>query len=250
MISAVVLTKNEEENIKKCLSSLSFCEEIIVIDDNSKDKTREIAKDMGAEVYTRSLDNNFAEQRNFGLNKTKKRWVLFIDADEMVSKKFAEEIVKILKEAPLQTGFLIERRDFLWGHEFKYGEVGRKSLLRLARRGAGKWRRAVHEVWEIRGKTGKLKNHLHHYPHQSLAEFIANINRFSTLHAEANLKDGKRSSVFKIVVWPVGHFFYNFVLKGGFLDGISGFVLALVMSFHSFLSWSKLFLLQKTKVNL
>jgi hypothetical protein len=117
----------------------------------------------------------------------------------------------------------------------------------LARKDAGKWKRKVHEYWEVRGPIGSLKNPLRHYPHPTLREFIADINWQSSLHAEANLKEGKKANVVKIVLYPLAHFVRNWKFRLGFLDGMEGFVVALVMSFHSFLAWSKLWIRQREK---
>ena len=247
-ISAVILTKNEEKNIGECIHGLTFCEEIVVIDDYSSDKTVEIARGLRAKVFQRSLDGNFAAQRNFGLEKAANKWVLFIDADERVSKGLKDEIekeVSVLNNPYL--GYFVKRDDYIFGKKLNYGETASVRLLRLARKSAGKWARDVHEVWDVRGKTKILKNSLWHYPHQTLREFIKDINFQSDLHAEANYKEGKSSNLAKIVIWPKGKFFYNYLFKLGFLDGTEGFVLALIMSFHSFLSWSKLWIIQRKR---
>ena len=242
-ISAIILTKNEGKNLGECIRALTFCEEIIVIDDYSSDKTVEIARGLGAKVFQRSLDGNFAAQRNFGLEKATNKWVLFIDSDERVSHELKEEIEKEVP-APNNShlGYFLKRDDYFFGKKLKFGETASVSLLRLARKSAGKWMRSVHEVWEVQGRTKTLKNPLEHYPHQSLREFINDINFHSGLHAEANHQEGKHSSLVKILFWPKLHFFKNYFLKLGFLDGTEGFVLALMMSLHSFLAWSKLWI--------
>lgn len=245
MISAVVLTKNEEKNIKECLEGLKFCDEIIVVDDYSGDGTAKIAREMGAKVYKRHLAGDFAGQRNFGLEKARGEWVLFVDSDERVTSPLRDEIIRATGNAQ-RSGFYLKRRDFMWGRELQHGEMANVRLLRLARRGAGRWKRAVHEVWEVEGKIGMLKNPILHFPHQSLREFIADVDRMSTLHALANQKEGKKSGLLKIVFWPLGHFINNWIFRLGFLDGTAGFVVAALMSFHSFLAWSKLWLIQKS----
>src|SRR3989338_3704487 len=132
MISAVILTKNEKKNIKDCLQSLNWCDEIIVIDDDSEDKTVEIVKNLKLKtqnynsklkIYKRSLNNDFSSQRNFGLSKAIGDWVLFIDADERVSKALALEISNLKSQISNLNGFYIRRRDFMWGRELRYGEA-------------------------------------------------------------------------------------------------------------------------------
>lgn len=246
-ISSVVLTKNEENNIKTCIESLSFADEIIVVDDNSEDKTKAIARKLGVKVFTRSLKSNFADQRNFALEKANGKWVFFLDADEVVSKELTDEIIQITNNPFIRTeGFYIKRTDVMWGKKLNHGEVGGIKLLRLARNGAGKWKRSVHEYWDVVGRTKTLKNPIFHYPHQNLREFVSDLNWFSTLHAKENRKERKKSNLIKIIFWPKGHFLLNWIIKGGFLDGVHGFVVALLMSFHSFLAWSKLWIYQRS----
>lgn len=245
-LSVVILTKNEEHNIKGCLGCLGFCDEVIIIDDNSSDKTISLAKKRGAKIYERKLGDDFAAQRNFGLNKAQGKWVLFIDADERVTGDLRNEIIQITND-PLvgYLGLYLKREDYLWGKKLKHGETANVKLLRLARRKAGKWRRRVHETWEIEGRTRDLKNPLNHYSHSSLADFINSVNTMSSLHAKANLEEDKKSSLVKIIIWPIGKFVYNYIARMGLLDGIQGFIVALVMSLHSYLAWSKLWFLQR-----
>jgi len=255
-LSAVVLTKNEEKNIEECLKSLSFCDEVIVIDDFSEDKTVLIAKESGAKVFQRNLNEDFAAQHNFGISRAKGKWVLFIDADERVPEALASEIsnypglAKRSGAGKFQIsnevcGFYLKRQDYMWGKALKHGETASVRFLRLAKKGSGVWRRKVHEVWDINGETHELENPIYHYSHPTLREFLAKINNFSSLHAIANKEEGKNSSILKIVIWPIGHFVYNFIFRFGFLDGIAGFLVAVVMSFNSFLAWSKLWFYQK-----
>lgn len=241
MISAVVLTKNEEKNIAECLRTLRWCDEIVVIDDYSQDKTAEIAKEFSARVYKRHLNNNFAAQRNFALKKTAGVWVLFVDADERVSPALAAEVKQKTKSTK-HSGFFLRRIDIMWGRQLEHGEAGNVKLLRLVRPGAGRWKRAVHEVWEATGEIGKLEEPLFHHPHPTLHEFTKKLDWYSTLHAKENFAEGKKSSLWKIIFYPKLKFFQGWIFQRGFLDGMPGFMVAMMMSFHSFLAWSKLWL--------
>jgi len=198
MLSVVILTKNEEDNIKDCLERVKFADETIVIDDNSDDKTTQIAKKLGAKVYKRDLADDFAKQRNFGLKKAEGKWVLFVDADERVPPQLAREIIQLVNDPLGQySGFYLKRTDYIWGKKLTHGEVGSLSLLRLARRLGGKWRRPVHEVWEVIGRKRSLKNPILHFPHPNLTEFITSVNWHSSLHARANLEEGKKPTFVK-----------------------------------------------------
>ncbi len=246
-ISAVVLTKNEEEQIARCLASLSWCGETLVIDSNSSDKTVEIAKSAGAKVYLRSLRDDFAQQRNFALSKAQNDWVLFVDADEIITDELRNEIMSISITKGDYDGFYILRKDVLWGKELKFGDAGGAKLVRLGKKSKGSWRGKVHERWQIEGRLGELTQHLYHYPHQSVEEFLREINYYSDIRAK-DLYDRLVSvSIWQVIVYPKVKFFVNYVLKLGFLDGTCGLIHAIIMSFHSFLVRAKLWLLWQQK---
>lgn len=246
MITAIILTKNEEKYIEACLESLAWCSEIIVIDDNSSDSTVELAKKRKAIVFTRNLNGDFSAQRNFGLEKASNEWVLFIDADERISLTLQYEIMgQISSTLSEEVGYFIKRRDVLWGKELQYGEVGNIKLLRLAKKYAGKWHGKVHEVWKVRGKTATLNNILMHYPHASVNEFLKEINYYTSLRAKELASKKTKVSVLTIVSYPIAKFTLNYFLRLGFLDGIRGLILALLMSFHSFLVRGKLWTLSE-----
>ncbi len=242
MLTAAIIAKNEEENLPVLLKSLDFCDEIILIDDNSTDKTAKIAESYNAHVYEKSLHNDFAELRNFALSKAKGDWILFVDADEEVSRELAKEIKDAI-EVNSFAGYYIKRKDIWWGKEVRFGEAGEIKLLRLIKKGMGEWTGKVHEVLETHGDTDKLKHELFHRPHPTLSQFIADINMYSTIRAEELHEKNVKSSLFQIVSYPVGKFIVNYFFRLGILDGAVGFAYAFLMSFHSYLVRSKLYLL-------
>lgn len=242
MISAVILTKNEEKNIVDCLDSLAFCDEVIVIDDNSTDRTRDLARSKGAKILKRSLNSNFAAQRNFGLIQARGEWILFVDADERVPESLAQEIKEKIASENYQ-GYSLNRQDYMWGRVLLYGETSHVSLVRLAKKNAGKWVSKVHETWNIKKNVGRLKHSLIHNPHPTIKDFLTEINFYSTLRAEELHMQKAKVSLFQILAYPKAKFFQNYFLRRGFLDGSEGFVMAIMMSFHSFLVRGKLYLL-------
>ena len=255
MISVVVLTKNEEKNIVDCLESLAWCDEIIIIDDYSEDKTLEIIQNSKFKIqnynskfkiYKRHLNGDFSTQRNFGLEKVSGDWVLFVDADERVPEALASEISNFIHSTSSgqisnkYNGFYIKRGDSMWGKELKHGETGDIWLLRLAKKDSGKWKGKVHEEWKIKGRIDALKNHLDHYPHPTISEFLSDINFYTNLKANELFEKGVRSDFISILLYPTAKFLSNYFLKLGFLDGLHGLVFAIMMSFHSFLVRGKL----------
>lgn len=241
MISVVVLTHNDEMIISRCLEGIRWCDEVVVIDDNSTDGTVALAKKLGAKVFIHSLHDDFAAQRNFGLSKTKGDWILFVDSDEVVSEDLRKEIIQeTLDKRQEASGYLLRRKDWWGGRWLAHGETANVRLLRLARKDAGKWVQPVHEVWGVAGAVGNLGAPLLHYPHQNVAQFLDEINRYSTLYARYLHQHGVKEPVLQIIGKPLAKFFVNYIWRLGFLDGTAGLVVALMMSFHSFLVRSKL----------
>lgn len=239
-ITAIILAKNEEKSIRKAIDSVSFCDEILVIDDGSTDATVLAAQNSGASVISHALNRDFAQQRNWAMEQSKNEWILFLDADELVSKELKSELVS----GGFQSScYHIPRRDFFWNTELRYGETRKcrtEGIIRLVKKKSGIWKGMIHEEYFPIQTPGKLRGHINHYSHESLASFITDINMYSTLRAEELAKKGKHVSAFELIVFPFGKFIYTYFLLGGFLDGPAGFVYSFVMSFHSFLVRAKL----------
>jgi len=244
MISAIVLTKNEEANIESCLEKLKWCDEIIVIDDNSTDRTASIAAKIGAKVIFHPLNNDFSATRNYALDQAHEKWVLYVDADEHVSFELQKEILKAINDISIKS-FQLKRLDYFFGKQLKFGDTGNTKLIRLVRRGSGEWVGKVHETWKTGGKVGELKNPLKHYPHKSIVEFLRHINFYSSLRALELKSNNSTSSVTEIICYPIGKFLYLYIFTLGFLDGARGAIHAFMMSFYSFLVRAKLYLLWK-----
>lgn len=250
-LSIVVLTQNEADNIKRCLDSISWCDDIVIIDD-STDATIVIAQRTVPKNHLRvigsAVDTDFARLRNKGLQLAKHEWVLFLDADEAVSDALHKEMSVVLPETN-RDGFYLKRRDFFLGSWLKYGETSGVMLLKLGKKSSGKWRRRVHEVWEMSGNRGLLNHPILHYPHPTVAEFVSRINRWTTLDAQEFIVIGKRVGFISIIAFPTAKFIRNYFMKLGFLDGMPGLIMAMLMSFHSFLTRAKLYQLQHKNSN-
>lgn len=263
-ISAVILTKNEESRIEKTIYSLQFCNEILLIDDNSTDKTTSIAKKLRAIVYQRSLNTDFASQRNYGLEKAKGDWILFIDADEEITSELQKEIKDVIRNDQLPItnyqsnsksktqnlnhnqcdAYALRRRDYWLGKELKFGEtrkVRNTGIVRLVRKGSGQWFGNVHEVFNTARKVKRLDNFLNHYPHPTISDFIYDINFYSTLRAKELYSHGISTNIIQIIIYPLFKFLLTYFIYFGFLDGSPGFIYSFFMSFHSFLVRAKLY---------
>lgn len=177
---------------------------------------------------------DFADERNSLLSKSNAEWIFFVDSDEEISDDLAKEIEAATAAVGNLSGFKVYRKNYFLG---KY--VGTDNIVRLGKRGSGRWVRAVHETWQIKGEIGQLKYPLIHNTARNVHEFIDKINFYSTLHAQENLKLGNKSSLIKIVFFPMGKFFQSLLIG-------RGFVMSMLQSFHSFLAWSKEWILQNS----
>lgn len=252
-ISGIVLTKNEERDITRCLESLSFCDEIVVIDDESTDNTVQIAEKHKSKVFKRKLSSDFSGQRNFILDKVKGDWLLFVDADEVVTPELKEEIKKTVNNTTNnQSVYYIKRRDIWWGKPVTRGEVRKafkKGIIRLVRKNSGRWYGSVHEEFRAHGSAGRLNGYLDHFAHDSIKSFLMHINTYSSIRATELWKSGKKSNILELIFYPFGKFFYTYVLLLGFLDGVGGFTYSFMMSFHSFLVRAKLYQYENEEPN-
>ncbi|MCX6730292.1 MAG: glycosyltransferase family 2 protein [Candidatus Roizmanbacteria bacterium] len=240
-ISAIIIAKNEEKKIAQAVRSLSFCSEILVVNDESSDETEKRAQEAGAQVVTKAKVD-FAEQRNWAMSQAKNEWVLFIDADEEVTNELQTEIAKLQSEDTV-VAYSLPRRDFFWDTELKFGETQKArntGIIRLMKKGSGSWVGAVHEVFVPTGEVKKLSGYINHNSHESLSSFIQDVNEYSTIRANELEKQGKKFSLLELIFLPFVKFIYTYFILGGLFDGAAGFVYSFVMSFHSFLVRAKL----------
>ncbi|MDP2873747.1 MAG: glycosyltransferase family 2 protein [bacterium] len=238
MLSVVVIAKNEEDELGKCLASVPKEAEKIVIDDESTDRTVEVAKSLGAVAYPHRLEN-FASQQNYGLEKASGPWVLFLDADEALSSQLQREIEERLSAHPSVVGYYLRRRTIFLGRPINWGEFREQRILKLVNKNAHpRWERPVHEVLQVSGTIGILDGALWHNPHRNLGEFVAKINRYTEM--EMQVQPTRGTPWCEIVFYPIGKFVVNYFFRLGFLDGVRGLILAVMMSYHSFLKRAKI----------
>ncbi len=242
MVSAVIITRNEEENIRGCLNAVSWCDEIVVVDDHSTDRTLEIASKLGAKVYKKALGGDFAKLRNFALSKVTSDWAFFIDADEEVSRKLAEEVQRATKKSEYD-GYYVSRITIWEGKKLRFGDFIHFSLLRLARTKSGVWEGRVHERWVVDGNIGSLHFPLIHIQRGGVQELLKKINSYSSLRAKELFSQKKKSGFWIIFFFPLSKFILTYFIKLGFLDALPGLLSAIVMSFYTFLVRAKLWLL-------
>lgn len=244
-LSVIILAHNEEDNIKKCLETVSFTDEIILIDDYSTDKTVEIAKKYGAKIYKRKLDD-FASQRNYGLAKATGEWVLFVDADERVTDELKSEILAQFKAQGSRLkenvdGYRIPRKNKIFGKFLKYTDWYPDYQLHLFKKDKGKYVRKVHEQVKVKGEAGKLSQPLVHLNYDSLDQFLQkNYFQYADLEAKRLMENGYKFKWRDLLKQPAGEFLRRFFACRGYKDGLHGLVASILVSFATFVVYAKI----------
>jgi len=227
MLSVIVITKNEEKNIADCLASVAWADEIIVVDNNSSDKTVELCREYTDKIIVTKDWPGFGLQKKRALDKATGDWVLSLDADERVTEPLYNEIKQVLQDTEA-TAFRIPRLSQYCGRWIKHSGWSPDYVLRLFRRGKAQFSEdIVHEkVILLEGELGTLKNPLKHYSFNSLEEVLDKTNSYSTANALKSHQQGKKSSLGKAIVHGLWAFFRTYIIRAGFMDGREGFILA------------------------
>lgn len=239
-LTVSVITWNEAECLRRCLESVAWADEIVVVDAGSTDKTLEVARTFTDHVLSRPWDG-FARQKNFALDHARGEWVLSLDADEEVSPELREEIGRVLEQARGPDGYSVPRRNIFWGRWVRHGRLYPDWQLRLFRRGRGRFiARDVHESVEVDGVVARLPGALVHRSYRDVAEFLERTNRYTTLAADECVRAGRGIAALDLVVRPLGRFVSMYVLHRGFLDGWRGFLLAALYAYYVFVRSAKI----------
>lgn len=243
-LSAVIITKNEEKNIRRCLESVNFADEVIVIDSNSTDNTTDIARVMGAKVFKREW-KGFGPAKQEGVNQAAGQWILSIDADEAVSKELADEIMSKIESSNGTSGFYIKRKTKFLGRWILHSGWYPGHVLRLFQKDKAKFDEAVvHEKVETDGRVEYLNGDLLHYSYPDLESYLNKFNRYTTLGAEEALRKGKRAGGVDIIIKPPVAFLKHYIVKQGFRDGLEGFILAALSATAVLVKYAKLYKMQ------
>jgi glycosyltransferase involved in cell wall biosynthesis len=240
-VSAVIITFNEEHRIRKTLSKLQWCDEILIIDSGSSDRTIEICKDYGCVVETKAFEG-FGRQKQYGVTKAKHDWILCVDADEVLTNKLIEELKEELSAKMItDTAFAIPRNLVFMNRVFLHGKESNASIIRLFNRQFGSWDKAeVHEKIITQGPVKVLKHKMLHYSHQSYSHFLSKIDLYSTLGAQKQQNKKKSKSNFVMALSLPFNFFKYYVLDRNFMNGYHGFVWAVMNTMYHFIKYLKL----------
>ncbi len=247
-LSVILITKNEEANLKDCLESVSFADEIIVVDSQSSDKTQEIARSFGAKLEITSDWPGFGPQKNRALNLATQDWVLSIDADERVTPELKQEILTAIASPNAADCYAIPRSSWYCGRFMKHSGWYPDYVDRLFKRGSAKFSdHLVHERLLPTGSSGKLNNHFLHYSYRDFSQVLKKVDVYSSAAAQQAFKQGKKGGLGEALIHGFGAFFRTYVLRRGFLDGKHGLALAISNAATSYYKYLKLWQLQNKK---
>lgn len=247
-LSVAIITKNEEENIRSCLQSISFAAQIVLVDSGSTDSTLKIAEEFGCEIYSEEW-HGFGPQKQLAIEKCRQPWILVLDADERIPPDTADIIKKIVTDSNIkEAGFSFPRKNYFQGRWIRHAGWWPDRVVRLFRREAGRMTEAfVHESMEVQGIVGALDAPIEHFTESNLSKIIQKIDKYSTLGAEEAFKDGKTSSVFSAFMRAFFTFIQDYFLRFGILDGRQGLTLAVTDAVNKFFKYAKLSELGKNK---
>ena len=245
-ISVVVITKNEEANIERCLRSVDWADEVIVLDSGSTDRTVEISQELGARVSVTTDWPGFGPQKNRALELATGDWVLSLDADEWVTPDLRDEILNAISDPNGATAFRVPRLSSFCGRFMRHSGWWPDYVTRLFRRGAARFSAdLVHERVIAEGKTGTLREPIMHETFVDLDELLQKMNSYSSLAAQEMRQRGRKAGLAGAVLRGLWAFIRTYFLRGGFLDGREGFMLAVATGEGTYYRYAKLMLLDK-----
>ncbi len=238
-ISATIICVNEELKIARAIESLRCCDEIVVVDSGSSDRTVEIARNLGARVVE-SPWPGYAKQKNLAAAAAENDWIFSLDADEALSEALEAEIWQLKKAGPEYDAYTMPRMAQYLGRWILHSGWYPDRKVRLYHRDKAAWvGEFVHESVEVKGTVGHLKSNLLHYTCDSLSEHLRSMDRYTTLAAQEVVSRGEKVTGRNLIVDPAWTFFRTYVLQAGFLDGHEGLIIANMAAAYTFLKYAK-----------
>jgi glycosyltransferase involved in cell wall biosynthesis len=239
-VSVTVITKNEAANIAAALESVAWADERIVVDSESTDDTATIARRLADQVVVRPWPG-YVEQKNFAASLARNDWILSLDADERVTPALADEIRALMAGSPSAAAYRVPRVAWHLGRWIRTTDWYPDHQIRLYDRQRARWTgRYVHEGVEVDGPIGDLRAELQHYPYSGIADHIETINRYSTYAARQMHEEGRQAGLAAMLGHPPLAFLRNYLARGGWRDGATGFVISALNAWYVFLKFAKL----------
>jgi glycosyltransferase involved in cell wall biosynthesis len=242
-ITAAVITFNEERRIERCLKSLAWTDELVVVDSFSSDRTVELCRRYTANVHQHPWPGDYSAQRTLAHRYASNDWILFLDADEVVTRALRDEVLALFQENPAADAYGIPRREYFGGKWITAGGWYPQYKTILYRKSQGAWVNPIHEKFVTRGRTGRMQNPILHDGYGTFRTFLDKFNQYSSIEAERAFREGRRAkfSLFRALFKPVERFYGRFIGHRGYRDGMHGFYMAAVIAFNYFLQEFKLY---------
>ncbi|MDR0408298.1 MAG: glycosyltransferase family 2 protein [Campylobacteraceae bacterium] len=245
-VSVLILAKNEEHNIEGCIRSCDFADEIVIIDDFSSDKTADIAQSLGAKVVQHAMNGNWGAQQNFALKQAKHDWILFLDADERITKELASEIETVVAKNE-KNAYFIKRENRFQFNKATHGVLRSDFVCRLMPRVDVCVEGFVHPAIITPYPNKKMKNFMLHYSYDNWQQYFNKMNNYTTLASQKYMTQGKKCHFFSdIILRPLWAFIKVYFIQGGFLDGKMGWILSVNHYFYTMNKYVKLYYLNKS----
>lgn len=241
--SVAIITKNEEKRLPDCLKSVSFADDIVVLDSESADRTVEIAKEFGCRVFVEEWKGD-GPQKNSAVAKCRYEWVLVIDADERIPKETKNEIIKIVNYSHSADAYSFPRKNLFHGKWIKHSDWWPDYKVRLFKKNAGQFHFLTHEAWLTKGTVKKVTTPIEHFSFSNYSDMFNVLNERTTIMAKELFDAGKKATSFTPFLHGAGMFLRAYILKLGFLNGLDGFMIAATGAGGSFLKYAKLLELQ------
>lgn len=246
-ISACITAGNEEKNIRRCLESVKWADEIVVVDSHSKDRTAEISREYTDLVYQHSWQG-YIGQKNLIKSMARGPWILFVDADEEISPELRDEILREFDEGTPRhyAGYEFPRMVWYLGRWIRHGDWYPDVKLRLFRKDLGRCGgREPHDRMIVQGAIKRLKGVMHHYTYNNIGDQLATLNKFSTISAQTHYEEGEVFAWSKLLLRPLLRFLRGYLLKLGVLDGLPGLVIAATTAYGVFIKYAKLWEIER-----
>lgn len=245
-LSIVIITLNEEANLRRCLSSVPEGSEIIVVDSGSTDQTLEVAKEFGARTFTNTFVD-YASQKNFACDQATGEWIFSIDADETIDRELEKDVLETISKPLRYNAFRVRRSLFFMGKKLSFGKTT-DWPIRLFKRDKARFEGEVHEKLAVDGETSTLnKGKITHFSYDDLSDYFQRFNKYTSMVAKKNQASGKKASKVNLYGRFWVEFFTRYIARLGILDGYPGYCYALISSFYAYMKYAKLDELEKLK---
>ena len=251
-ISAVIATKNEENNIRQCLESVKWADEIIVVDDVSTDKTLDICREYNSKIYVNDSKGSFHVNKNLGLDYSSGDWILSIDADERVTQELSQEVQDIITKTD-NLGYYVSRKNYFLGKWIRGNGWYPDYIIRLFRRGVTRWPLNIHDVPKIRqkDKVAYLFNPLIHISYTSIEQYLDKFAKYTTRLASEEFEKGirvRKANFLSLLLFkPSFRLFRKYVFMRGYIDGFRGLFISVASAMTIFMTYAKLWEMQNKK---